>query len=75
MMTVWWHHVLLDSARQAPQPSRRSGCCPAVSADVCPGRPVGRLPGRLPGRLDLPGHLPTLAGADAQVSGEIYLFG
>ena len=42
---------------------------------VWPGRPAGRLGGRRAGSLDLPGHLPTLAGPDAQVSGEIYLRG
>lgn len=45
-----------------------------VSAGVCAGTPDGRLPGRSVGSLDVPGYLPTLTGADAQVSGEIYLW-
>jgi hypothetical protein len=45
-----------------------------VSAGVCPGTPDGRLPGRSVGSLEMPGHLPTLTGADAQVSDEIYLW-
>ncbi len=44
-------------------------------AGVCPGRQAGRLPGRRAGSLDLPGHLPTLTGPEAQVSGGIYLRG
>jgi hypothetical protein len=46
-----------------------------VSVGVCLSRPTGPLPGRSPGSPDLPGHLPTLSGAGAQVSGEIYLRG
>ena len=48
---------------------------PAVAAGVCPGRSAGRLPGRSAGSLDLPGHLPPVTGASAQVSGEMYLGG
>jgi len=44
-----------------------------VSAGVCAGTPDGRLPSRSVGSLDVPGDLPTLT-ADAQVSGEIYLW-
>jgi hypothetical protein len=45
-----------------------------LSVSVCPGTPGGRLPSRSVGSLDLPGHLPALTGADAQVSGEMYLW-
>jgi DNA-binding CsgD family transcriptional regulator len=43
------------------------------SAGVCPGRWPGPLAHWRAGRLDLPGHLPTLAGAYPLVSGEMYL--
>lgn len=46
----------------------------AAPAGVCPGRSAGRMPGRCSGSPDLPGHLPTLTGPGAQVSGGIYLW-
>ena len=44
-----------------------------VAAGACPGTPDGRLPGKPAGSLNVRGHLPSLTGACAQVSGEIYL--
>ena len=59
-----------------PRPAAPGRVPPAGGpAGVCPGRQAGRLPGSRAGSLDLPGHLPALAGPDAQVGGGIYLRG